>query len=115
MTLLDKISELRNRFTFGRADAQDVSVIDGWLERAKKLMLLQSLKGHDGVKYVLEVFTSEIEKINDVLQNKYSKELSDSERDRLLDKRELAQKYVNLFSSVEGELEKLEEDVDKEL
>lgn len=112
--ILDKLIELKNRFINGKADTQDLSIIDSWMTEAKRLFLLKSLKGHDGVKYVFEIFEGEIEKINARLKDSYSKDLKDTERDRLLDKRDLAQKYVNLFKDVEEDLDKLEELVDKE-
>lgn len=114
MNLLDKIIALKNKFIGSGIEPQDVATIDGWMVEAKRLLLLQSLKGHDGIKYVLEIFRSEISRINGLLQNSYSKDLKDSERDRLLDKRDLAQKYLNLFDPIESELSRLEEIVDKE-
>jgi hypothetical protein len=114
MMLLDKLQALRDRFFGSRADPQDVSSIDSWIEQAKRLLLIENLKGHDAMKYVSGIFSSEVEKLNHRLQNTYSKDMPDIERDRLLDRRDLAQKYLNLFSSVEEELKKMEENVDKE-
>ena len=114
MTLLDKIQSLKDKFFGSRADPQDISVIASWESEAKRLFLLQSLKGHDGVKYVFEVFKGEVNKINETLNKSYSKDLKDTERDRLLDKRDLAQKYINLFETVEEDLSKLEDVVDRE-
>lgn len=114
MTLLEKIQSLKKRFSDSRADLQDVRAIEGWLEEAKRLMLLKSLKEHDGVKYVFEIFEGEINKINETLNKSYSKDLKDIERDRLLDKRDLAQKYVGLFKDIEVKIDALEEVVDKE-
>lgn len=84
------------------------------MDEAKRLMLLKSLKEHDGVKYVLDVFEGEINKINETLNKSYSKDLKDTERDRLLDKRDLAERYVNLFKDIDGQLDNIEEAVDKE-
>lgn len=112
--LLDKLQALRDKFFGNHADPQDVSVIDSWIEQAKRLLLMDNLKGHDAMKYVLGIFSGEVMKINQRLQNTYSKDMPDIERDRLLDKRNLAQKYLNLFSGVEEELKVLEENVDKE-
>lgn len=112
--LLDKIIELRDKFKKGRGDPRDVYSIDGWYEEAKRLMLLQNLKGHGGIKYVIDVFKSEVEKITEKIDKTYSKDLKDTERDRLLDRRDLAQKYLNLFDTIDDDLEKLEELVDKE-
>lgn len=114
MTIIEKIQSLWNKFAGGRADVQDMRTIEGWMEEAKRLFLLKSLKDHDGVKYVLEVFQGEISKINETLNKSYSKDLKDIERDRLLDKRDLAQKYVGLFKDIDVKLDALEESVDKE-
>lgn len=114
MTLLDKILALKDRFLNHKADPQDVNTIEAWYGEAKRLFLIKSLKDHDGVKYVLGIFKGEVEKINAKLKDSYSKDLPDHERDRLLDKRDLAQKYVNLFEDVENDIGKLEEVVDKE-
>lgn len=114
MNLIEKIQTLYDRFVKQRSDAQDISAIDGWMQEAKKLMLLKSLKGHDGVKYVFDIFEGEIKKINELLNQSYSKDLKDIERDRLLDKRNLAQKYVNLFKDIDEDIEKLEEAIDRE-
>jgi hypothetical protein len=110
MTLIEKILQLKGRFS----DPVDAETIDGWLGEAKRLFLIKSLKDHDGIKFILEQFTSEVEKINNRLQNSYSKELSDTERDRLLDKRDLANKYINIFKNTDEQLEKIEQLVDSE-
>lgn len=114
MNLIDKIIELKKRFIDKRGDVDDILVLDGWIEEAKRLILLKSLKDHDGVKYVLEIFEGEVNKINETLYNSYSKDLKDIERDRLLDKRDLAMKYIGLFKNVENDLDKLEDTVDNE-
>ena len=115
MMLLDKIIELRDRFRKGHADPQDISSIDSWYEEAKRLFLLKSLKEHDGVKYLINIFGSEVGKINELINKSYSKDLKDTERDRLLDRRDLAQKYLDLFVHVEDDIDRLEELVDKEI
>lgn len=112
--LLEKLTQLKNRFFERRGEPQDIGTIDSWISEAKKLFLLNSLKNHDGIKYVLEIFKSEVSKIDSLLSNSYSKDLPDRERDRLLDKRDLAKKYINLFDNIEEKLDKLEELVDKE-
>lgn len=112
---LEKINKLKSFFIIGRADSQDVAVIDSWEGEAKRLFLLKSLKEHDGIKYLLEIFQSEVARINDILKNSYSKDLSDYERDRLLDKRDLAQRYLNILLPVDDDIDKLEEMLDVEI
>ena len=113
--ILEKITKLLNFFKDNKGDTQDVGAIVSWEEQAKRLFLLKNLKEHDGIKYLLEIFEGEVAKINEVLKNSYSKDLPDKERDRLLDRREMAQKYLDLFLPVEEGLEKLEETLDDEL
>lgn len=115
MNLIDKINELRKKFTAARGDARDIRMIDGWLEEAKRLILLDNLKGHDGVKYVLEAFEGEVQKINELLNKSYSKDLKDVDRDRLLDKRDLAMKYISLFKDNDEKLKSIEDIVDSEM
>lgn len=112
-TLLDKLQKLKNYFLGNKADPQDVSTIESWEAEAKRLFLIQSLKNHDGIKYVIEIFKTEIENANSKLLSSYSKDFPDSERDRILDKRDLAQKYLDLFD-IEKDLQKIEDAVDKE-
>ncbi len=114
MNLIEKIQALIDRFRGNRGDQDDVQVIEGWMEEAKRLMLIKSLKGHAGVRYVLEIFEGEISRINETLKKTYSKDLKDIERDRLLDKRDLAERYANLFKDTDAQLDKLEETVDRE-
>lgn len=111
--ILEKILRLLGFFQENRADAQDVGVIQSWESEAKRLFLLKSLKDHDGVKYILDIFEGEVRKINDQLLNK--RQMFEDERYRLLDQRSLAQKYIDLFNGVEDDLEKLEETLDEEL
>lgn len=113
MTLIDKLQALKNRFASFRGTEYDLYQIDGWFEEAKRLMLLKSLKDQDGVKYVLEMLGGDVRKIDEALNKSYSKDLKDIERDRLLDKRDLANKLLQLFA-VEEQLERLEEIVDSE-
>jgi len=113
--IIEKIDKIKKYFAENRADVQDIESIDSWMAVAKRLFLIRSLKDHDGIKYVLEIFDKEIKDINEKLATKYSTELSDAQRDRLLDKKSLAQKYLDLFLPIEEELEKLEETVDSEL
>lgn len=116
MNLLDKILELKSYFGGNKhTDPQDISVIDSWMSKAKELFLKKSLLDHDGIKYVLEIFEGEVKSIDDRLLNEDSTKMPDKERDRLLDRRALAQKYLDLFLTLESDLETLEGQVDNEL
>lgn len=111
--LLEKLNTLKEKYVGSRADQQDVVTIDNWIDKAKQLFLIKSLKDHDGVKYVLEIFQSEIDKINDQLLNQ--RDMGQDERYRFLDQRALTQKYLNLFNGVDEQLADLDEIVTREL
>lgn len=111
--ILEKIQQLLSYFRENKADARDIDSIKNWEDEAKRLFLLKSLKDHDGIKYLLEIFQGEVNEINNSLLNK--RQMFEDERYRLLDQRELAQKYLNLFLPVEDELDKLEETLDNEI
>jgi len=113
MQLLDKLLDLKNNWTARRADDVSIMAIDSWFERAKQLFILKSLKDNDGMKYVLEIYQGEINKINEQLLKADSKILPDDIRDRLLDKRDMYQKHLNLFNTVESELEDIENKVEE--
>lgn len=112
MTLIEKIWSLRDWFGDNRGEGQDLNTISNWEAEAKRLFLIRSLKDHDGIKYVLAIFTDEIKTINDQLLNK--RQMLEDERYRLLDRRDLALKYLGLFQ-VETRLEQIEEIVDEEI
>lgn len=112
MNLLDKLLDLKNRFLNG--DREDVVQIEAWIEEARRLILLDNLFKHDGIKYVYNIFASEIKKINSSLLKSDSKEMSDYQRDRLIDKRDLMLKYINLFTDLTVQIEQIEEIVDKQ-
>lgn len=112
MNLLDKLLNLKNYFTGNKGDQADIGVIDNWIEEAERLMLLENLYKHDAIKYIVEIFKSEIEKIEESLKSLSSKELSDYERDRMIDRKNLAQKFLNIFIHNKDELAQLENLVD---
>lgn len=114
-TLLSLLSELKSKFLGLRGEQQDIDTIDSWIREAKRLLLLKSLKEHDGIKYIIEVFESEVILINQKLLDSDSKVLPDYERDRLIDRKVLAKKYLDLFTNLDEDLSTLEDRVDEEL
>lgn len=111
--ILEKIQKLFSFLKNKRADEQDLNTVLYWEEEAKKLFLVNSLQNHDGIKYVLEIFKDEVKSINESLLNQ--RQMFEDERYRLLDRRDLAQKYLDLFANTENDLNKLEKTLDEEL
>ena len=85
-----------------------------WEDRVKKVILLDDLKGHAGIQVILERFIPDIEEMNILLKSAKSKELSDFQRDLVIERKELYEWFVNLFSNLDKETKDIEESVDKE-
>jgi len=112
MNLLDKIRGLLSRFNNGFEE--DKKTIEYWYEEAQQLLVLDGIKQLGGIKYLIDILTTEVKEINRKLANNYSQELPDKQRDRLLDKRDMYLKFLNLFE-VEERIKDLEDRVDSEL
>ncbi len=113
--IIEKIEQLKARYQQNKGDAQDVEQIDAWMGEARRLILLDHLAGHAGIRYIREVFQSDVESINAALLVSTSKELPDIERDRMIDRRTLAEKYLGLFVNLDEQISALEATVDSEL
>lgn len=106
---LKKISEAKAKFL----DPQDQAVVSGWEAEAKRHLMTVSLKGHKGIEMILTNYKADIASMNDVLLN--SRDLNESDRNRLLDKREMYEKFIRIFNDAETGLEKIEKEVDENL
>ncbi len=113
--IIEKIEQLKARYQQNKGDAQDVEQIDAWMGEARRLILLDHLAAHAGIRYIREVFQSDVESINAALLVSTSKELPDIERDRMIDRRTLAEKYLGLFVNLDEQISALEATVDSEL
>ena len=90
----------------------DQGVIDGWYSEAKRLLFLDNLKGHKGIKLILDTYTKDLADMNLLLLQVSSKEMSDKERDRMIDRRNMYQKFVDMFEDVEKDLETIKDQMD---
>jgi hypothetical protein len=77
-------------------------------DKLYRMILLSDLRGHEGLNELLKEFTEEIGNINDRLLNENSNKLTDKERDRLIDKRELYADFILYLSYQEKDLEDIE-------
>lgn len=102
MEILDKIREMKE--TYG---IEDQPTISAWEEQAKQLLLVEHIAGSQAVQKLIQDLNGEIEKMNYALLNASSTVLTDAQRDRLLDKRELYKRITSYFD-VEGQRETLE-------
>jgi len=86
---------------------EDLPTIEAWEEKAKEILLKEGIAGSDAVKYLVDSMNSDIEKMNSILLTAPSHVLPDTQRDRMIDKKELYEKIVSYFD-IKGEREELE-------
>lgn len=109
--LLDKLQAAKQRFL----DPQDQFKIDGWIKDAQNFLIVDSLKDHNGIKLILENFKNDIDQMNDLLLNADSKALSDADRNRIIDKRNLYRRFIQFFTDAETGIAAIETSVDENL
>jgi hypothetical protein len=107
--IIKRIEEAKNKFLI----PGDQAVIDSWMSGAKKSLFVASLRGNKGIELILETFTNDIRDINLLLVETDSSKLSDKERDRLLDRRNMYRKFVLIFRDGEKNLEAIEKQIDE--
>lgn len=106
--ILKRIEEAKAKFLI----PADQGVIDGWYSEAKRLLFLDNLKGHKGVEFIINVFTKDIEDMNRLLLEVNSTMMNDKTRDILLERRNMYQKFVSLFTDAEKGLENIKSEMD---
>jgi hypothetical protein len=106
--LLAKIGEAKAKFL----DPEDQRTISGWEEQAKRHLITTSLKGHKGVEMILANYRKDISEMNALLLNAKSKDMSDLERDRILDRRAMYEKFVRIFDDAEKAIANIEKDIE---
>ena len=87
---------------------EDIAEANAWKENVKRAFLTKGIKGHEGIKMIISRFAEELENINFVLLNAGSSKLSERERDRLLDKKELYRDFLSIFPEAEQTIEAIE-------
>lgn len=111
--LLEKIEKLEKRFS-DPAYPEDVEEIKSWKGEVRRAMLGDNLKEHDAIKEIINHFQKEIEEMDLVLIHSYSDKLSDKARDRLLDRKEMYQQFLDFFPQ-DKDLEIIADKVDENI
>lgn len=107
--LLDRITEAKSKFI----DPIDQGIIGKWEVEAKRAFMVSSLKDHQGIKIILANFEKDIVEIEDLLKTARSKDLSDGDRDKLIDRKELYSQFIKFFYEAEKSIETLEKQVEE--
>lgn len=111
---LKKIDDLKKKLL--REGSENlIEEVEGWERDVKANLITLSMEKNEGVVMLKAKIQEEIDEVKMVLENAYSKDLSDRERDRLLDKKELYIWFLNLFEVSRSTVGNIEADVDKNL
>ncbi len=108
-----KITKLKNIFVNHHAAADNIAEIESWEKTLQKIRLMDDLKQHAGIKMILIDLDLEVKKISNRIDSEKSNTLPDRERDGLIDKREIFNKFISYFST--ANLESLEKEIDSNL
>lgn len=115
MDPLTKLDELLKKFREGGGAERDVALIASWEPLVKRGLLIGDLANHDGVKLWLSEIDKDIEAMNQILLTTDSKTLPDHDRDRLLDRKTLYEKFRDFFhiahTNLDATVKKIEENL----
>lgn len=89
--LLNDIQKLKEKYT----ESSSQKTLEAWEKKVLDSMIIDSLQEHEGIKIIIEAYTKEIEDINNILL--YSENLTETQRLRIMDKREMRQKFLSYF------------------
>ena len=109
---LKRIDELKRKLV-GNED--HVAEVLEWERKAKRALLTISLKKHQGVRIFLAGIVLMIKETNELLQNAKSGQLSDSERNGLIDKRDFMVWIITFFNEASEDLKSIEEELEYEM
>lgn len=107
MDILTKIEELKAKYN----DPIDAPQLTVWEEEAKRLLLIDGIAGNDAVKYLINELATQVQAIDAALLMYDSTKLSDSDRDRLIDRKQLFKRVISYFD-VESAKKELEKQID---
>lgn len=110
---LARIDALKRKL-IGTDRPDHIEIVSEWEKKAKKSLLLLDLKKHQGVKILADMCVEQIKEANELLNISKSDSLSSSERDSLIEKRNVLLWLLRLFGQARDDLNQVSEDVDKE-
>lgn len=110
--ILQNINELRQRLV-GNEDHQEI--VSDWEAQAKRLLIMNNLQEHEGVKMIIDQVKDDIGKMEHRLKTEKSDALSDTQRDALIDVIAYLTWFVSIFTTTQSELDELSQSVENEL
>lgn len=117
---LHRIASLREKLTKGNTDREDhLQEIDAWERKVKKAVIILSLKGHDGIKMILEKTEQELKDIDEVLRTIRPTDFSPDgmskhchEIKSIHDRKDLWEWFRSFFTDAERDIQEVDSDLD---
>lgn len=111
---LKRISELKERLLRGdRTDHQEE--VAEWEKQAKRALVKLDLKKHVGVQLLLKEIVEMIRDAESLLKRAKSSDLSDSERDGVIEKLDFMKWFVSFFVEAKEDLDAIEKELEYQL
>ena len=107
LPLLEKISFLKNKYV----NNTDLSVIEGWEKELENAILGSSLSEHQSVKDLVISWQTDIGGMEGVLSTDRS--LTQDERLRIMDKRDVINRFIKTITGSDEKIKHLEKLVDE--
>ena len=106
MNLIERVEKLMS--VVRDEDKGELKTLKSEVER---VLLLDNIKDHDAIKFLVKKYSEQIVEIDDILKTANSKMLNDKDRDTIIYKKEFMSDFLSMFV----DLDKLKESLDKEI
>lgn len=106
-----KLNELMSKHAEYRPDFQQT--LSNWEKKLKKAIAIKKFGDNDIIKELRKGLAKEIKEINQLLV--WKKDLTESQRNRLFDKREMYMQFLNKFRTADMTIEDIDKAIDYEL
>lgn len=113
MDQLSKIERLKQKFA--AADAANLATIAGWEEQVKQALIVADLGKHQAIRDFLAHLEEDIRDMRSLLESADSSQLPDKQRDRVLDRKALYERFANLFHIAQSNLDATMKEIEDNL
>lgn len=113
-TVLKRIDELKSRLVHSERE-DHVREVQEWERKAHRALLTLDLEANAGVKILIKEITRMVRETNELLVIAPSKDLSDAQRDGLIEKRDFMLWFLGFFGQAKQDVASLEKELEYQL
>ncbi|MFH1290924.1 MAG: hypothetical protein ABIH92_05990 [Nanoarchaeota archaeon] len=110
--VLDKIDKLLAKFADPEYPEDKAKILE-WQDKVQRAMIVKDLSEHEGIIMIVDKLKEDLKDIRFLLNTAKSEKLSESARDRLIDKKLLYVWFLGLFIRPDEVIKGIEEEVDE--